>query len=132
MHTTVGGQRQSWMMSRAANLAFLLGSWSAIAAFLVEIVLVLAVRPGLHYQTEAFGARLAFFVLFTLLAILFVLNCYLWLSMLWLLIRHAKMAVRSRALWFLIVFFGLSLGAAVFYLFVGRARLARTSGQCSV
>jgi Na+/H+-translocating membrane pyrophosphatase len=121
MHKTIEFGRKSWMNSRTANVAFLLGSWSAIVTSIVVIVLALTASPRTFKASELYGGEFTFFFLFTMVALLIVLHWYLWLSMLWFLSRRARLPLPLRLVWFLAVLFGLSLGAALFYLFAWRS-----------
>ena len=116
-HRTIDAGHQSWMTSRAANVGFILGSWSAIATSIGVVVLALIAPPRTFNADELYGRQYTFLVIFALIAMLVVLQWYLWLSMLWFLFRRARLPLRVRLIWFLVVFFGVSLGAGLFYLF---------------
>ena len=60
-----------------------------------------------------------------------VAEVYLWLGMMWFLLVYDKTPLAIRLLWFVLVFFGMSFGAAVYHFVCYRPSVWRPVGRPS-
>lgn len=110
-------QRVSPRLKGFYRIAFFL----VVLGLFLEVGAVLLVPNETMYMFEAKPAALfAFGLLFVAVATLVCANFSLWVGMLYFLVRHDSSPGAERVVWFVVVFFGLSFGAAVYYWFVYR------------
>jgi hypothetical protein len=88
--------------------------------FLLEISVALFQPEGTYTFGSALMTQLLFWLLFVIVAILVVAGFFLWVGMLYFLIKYDGRSAFRKTVWFLVCLFGVSFGAALYYWFVYR------------
>ncbi len=79
----------------------------------LQLVLLFTVEPGNYEVSHTFAGLVAFGVFFAVAELLIFAQFFLWLSMLWFLVKYDSFGIG----WLLLMLFTLSVGAAVYYFF---------------
>ena len=118
------GQQKPWITSNYASGLFLIAAWvTAISFIAVATLTAMDVAQALHVENWHMGIH-TFWIVFCLLATSIVLQLYLWLGMMWFLIRHDKNSSLAKGLWMVLVLCGISYGAAIYH-FVSYRRVLK-------
>ena len=103
------------MLSDAANKAYFGGAIVTVFNLALQIVLILTLEPGTYWTSNSFAAWLGFIVMFVVIAVLLIVQLFLWLSMLWFLFAHDLPLRLGSVGWLLLMLCTLPIGAAVYY-----------------
>ncbi len=123
-------QQKPWITSKYATALFLIAAWvTAISFIAVATLTTMDVAQALDVEDWHVGIR-TFWIVFCLLATSIVLQLYLWLGMMWFLIRYDKNSCLAKGLWMVLVLCGMSYGAAIYY-FVSYRRVLKRVGTVS-
>ena len=116
------------------------GRWTLkafeIAAILVAVQFVLLLL-SLFAPTGEFDlgdsllTKAVFGVGFLIAGFCIIASFYIWIGMLWFLVRYDRAPLLIRVLWFPVILFGLSYGAAAYYLSFYRKYAAQLQSQHS-
>jgi hypothetical protein len=106
--------------SKRTTSVFKVAFFLVAVSFVIETV-ALFISSGESYTFSGGGlSSLLFWTVFCFVFLLLCANFALWLGMIQFLLKYDGRSVGRKTLWFFIIFWGLSFGAALYYLFVYR------------
>jgi hypothetical protein len=115
--------KREYCVSRGVLALFKVAFILTVLSFLLQAGVALFQPAGTYTFRSALLTQLLFAFLFLIAALLVIAGFVLWGGMLHFWIRYDGRSSFLKTLWFLICFFGLSFGAALYYWFVYRKLL---------